>query len=235
MSKIDNSPRVVQREKFKDSFEIKEFRWTSHQESIIGQLLNKENKLIFLSGPAGSSKTLLSIYAALKYLQEKRISEILYVRTVIESASKSMGYLPGTESEKFSLFSIPLREKLDELLKPQDQTRLFKDERIKSMPVNFMRGVSLNSKFVVADELQNFTAKEIITLITRLGQFSKMILAGDLMQSDINSHSGFKQIMDIFSDEESQKQGIINIKLGTEDIMRSQIVRFIVEKLEKLL
>lgn len=234
MTKIDNSPRVAQREKFKDGFEIKEFKWTEKQKQIIEQLLDKNNKIVLLSGPAGSSKTLLSIYAALKYLQEKKISEILYVRTVIESASKSMGFLPGTEEEKFALFSIPLREKLQELLSKNDEIKLFKEERLKSLPVNFMRGISLNAKFIVGDELQNFTFKEIITLMTRIGQFSKMILAGDTMQSDINSHSGFKQVIDIFSDKESQEQGIIHIKLGTEDIMRSQIVRFIVEKLSQV-
>lgn len=235
MNKIDNSPRVAQREKFKDGFEIKEFKWTDRQKQIIEQLLNKENKIILLSGPAGSSKTLLSIYAGLKYLQEKKVSEILYVRTVIESASKSMGFLPGTEEEKFALFSIPLKEKLQELLGKNDEIKLFKEDRLKSLPVNFMRGISLNAKFIVGDELQNFTFKEIITLMTRIGQYSKMILAGDIMQSDINSHSGFKQIIDIFNDEESRKQGIITIQLGTEDIMRSGMVKYIVEKLEKTL
>jgi phosphate starvation-inducible PhoH-like protein len=231
----DSSPRVVQREKLKEIFGIKEFRWTERQKLIIEQLLDKKNQIILLSGPAGSSKTLLSIYVALKYLLEKKVDEILYVRTVIESASKSMGFLPGTEEEKFALFSIPLREKLQELVTKSDEIKLFRDDRIKCLPVNFMRGISLNAKFIVGDELQNFTFKEIVTLMTRIGKFSKLILAGDTMQSDINSHSGFKQVIEAFNDEESRNRGIISIQLGTEDIMRSEIVKFVVERLEKII
>jgi phosphate starvation-inducible PhoH-like protein len=234
MKKIDKSVRVVQREKISQNFEIKEFKWTERQIEIIKQLLNKENKIIFISGPAGSSKTLLSVLAALKYLQEKRVSELLYVRTVIESASKSLGFLPGAESDKFKPFIIPLEDKLHELLNKLEIDRLFKEDRIKCLPVNFLRGSSFNSKFIIADETQNFTYKELVTLITRIGQFSKMILVGDTMQSDVNGNSGFKQIIDIFDNEDSRKQGIIHIKLSSEDIMRSGIVRYIVETLEKV-
>ena len=230
--KKDKSVRVTQREKLTQPFEIKEFNWTENQRQIIAQLLNKENKIIFISGPAGSSKTLLSVFAALTYLKEKRVGELLYVRTVIESASKSLGFLPGAESDKFKPFMLPLEDKLYELLNKSSIDGLFKEDRIKCLPVNFLRGSSFNNKFIIGDELQNFTKKEIITLITRIGQFSKMILCGDLMQSDVNGHSGFGDILDLFSDEASQKHGIIHIKLTAADVMRSPIVKFIVEKLE---
>lgn len=232
--KKDQSPKVAQRDKISHPFEIREFKWTEKQKSVIEQLLDKNNKIIFLSGPAGSSKTLLSVFAALQYLKEKRVSELLYIRTVIESASKSLGFLPGAESDKFKPFILPLEDKLFELLNKSSIDQLFKEDRIKCLPVNFLRGSSFNSKFIIADELQNFTKKEIITLITRIGQFSKMILAGDMMQSDVNGQSGFGAILDIFDDEESRKQGIIHIKLDSSDIMRSGIVKYIVEKLEKI-
>lgn len=233
MANKDNSLRIVQRDKFKEQFQIKEFKWEDFQTNVINQLLDTKNSIILLSGPSGCSKTLLSVLAGLKYLQEKRVSQLVYTRTIIESASKSLGSLPGEDWQKFRPFSIPLEEKLEELLSQSDINKLFKDDRIKTIPINYLRGCQFNASFIIADEIQNWSWKETITLLTRAGRFTKIILAGDLTQSDLNGKSGFKQILETFDDQDSRNHGIITIHLGKEHIMRSEIVRFIVEKLEK--
>lgn len=231
MSKKDTSPRISQRNKISEDFNIKQFNWTNRQKQIIEVLQDKHARIVFLEGPAGSSKTLLSAYIALEYLKQKRISDIIYVRTVVESASKSLGFMPGELSDKFKPFLAPLEEKLDELLDRPAIDKLLKDERIVAIPVNHLRGHSFNCKFIIADEVQNYTHKEIITLITRIGRFSKMILCGDSFQSDINGKSGLQDIINIFSDEDSIKNGIVSLKLTEEDIMRDEIVKFIVRKI----
>ncbi len=228
----DTSPIVVQRDKFKDEIVIREFPWTPKQQEIINAILQKENKIIFLDGVAGTAKTLMAIYCGLVFLKTKRASEMYYVRSIIESASRSLGSLPGTEEDKFRPFAMPLDEKLYELLSKPDIDKLWKDDRIKCLPINFMRGLSINASFIVADEIQNFDKKEMTTLLTRIGKYTKLVLCGDSMQSDINGKSCLKQILNIFSDEDSKKHGIISFYLGKEDIMRSEIVQFIVEKLE---
>ncbi len=102
------------------------------------------------------------------------------------------------------------------------------------MPVNFLRGASINAKFMIADEAQNFDVKELTTILTRLGKFSKLIVAGDPSQTDlsVNGKSGFLKMFDLFNDEESRKNGIHCFSFTKDDIVRSGILRFIVERLE---
>jgi phosphate starvation-inducible protein PhoH and related proteins len=84
----------------------------------------------------------------------------------------------------------------------------------------------------VADEAQNMTKKEIITLITRIGEFSKLFICGDPDQSDINGKSGFVSVMNHFDDEESRNNGIFIFNFDEEDVVRSELVKFILKKLK---
>ena len=229
----DKSPQISQRDKIKEKLEIKEPNWTEKQKQLIDLILDKKKHIIFIDGFAGTSKTFTSVYCGLKLLSEKRVSDILYIRSVVESASKSLGFLPGESDDKFKPFTIPLDDKLNEFLHSDDINILYKDKRIKPIPYNFLRGCNWNAKFILADEAQNATVQELATLITRIGKFSKMIVCGDSRQSDINGKSGFKRIYEIFNNEQSKEQGIVCVKLGIEDVMRSGIVKYILEALEQ--
>lgn len=230
-NKKDTSPIVPQRSKFKGELSIREFPWTDKQKQIISAILDKNNKIVFIDGCAGTSKTLLAVYGGLKLLNEKRISDIIYVRSPIESASRSMGYVKGDNDEKFAPYIGPLEDKLEELLCSGDINALKGDVRIKGSPVNYLRGASWAAKYIVSDESQNFNFKELTTIITRLGKFSKLIIIGDTAQSDIRD-SGFYEMFNLFNDEESREKGIISFKLNKEDIMRSEELKFIIEKIE---
>lgn len=232
MSKKDRSPRVEQREKIKETLQIKEFEWTEKQKQLINLINDKNTQLVFIDGPSGSSKTLISVYCALLGLNQKKFTEIIYVRSLAESATKSIGSLPGEIEQKFEPFILPLEDKLEELLTKSDKDKLLQDSRIKPIPINFLRGTSFAVKFLLLDEAQNFTFKELVTAITRVGRFSKLIVLGDRRQADINGKSGFKKMFDIFNDEESRSQGIFCFEFTKDDIMRSGLVKFIVEKLE---
>ena len=130
----------------------------------------------------------------------------------------------------------PLNDKLSELLPNTDTSKreLLEQRRIQAMPVNFLRGANWTDKIVVADEAQNFSYKELVTLITRLGRGSKLFICGDFMQSDINGKTGFRTISDIFNDEESRKEGIHCFSFGIADIKRSKILKYIISKLKKV-
>jgi phosphate starvation-inducible PhoH-like protein len=231
----DTSPYVAQREKIDFHLNIRELPWTEKQKKAIEIITAKDTKIVFLSGPAGTSKSLLATYCGLKLLNEKKVSEIIYVRSIIESASKSLGALPGFCEDKFKPFALPLTDKMEELIKASDIKRLLAEERIKPIPVNFLRGASFNVNYVIADEMQNAEHFELQTIISRIGHFSKFIICGDPMQCDIKEKqkSGFKPMFDLFNDEESREQGIHCLEIGKEDIVRSEILKFIVEKLEK--
>lgn len=230
----DNSPYVFQRDKLGFDLQVRELPWTQKQKDIIELINHKDTKVVFISGPAGTSKSILATYCALKLLADRKISEIIYIRSVIESASKSLGFLPGEAGDKMKPFAMPLVDKMEELIKQQDINKLVQEERVKPIPINFLRGASFNVNFIIADEMQNAEFSEIQTIITRIGNFSKFVFCGDPMQTDIKEKgkSGFKPMFDIFNNEESRAQGIFCVELGKEDIMRSGILKFIVEKLE---
>lgn len=230
----DKSPRIPQRPKIDYTLNIRGLDWTEKQKAFIDLALNKETKIIFLSGPAGTSKSILAVYCALLMLNEKRISDIIYVRTIVESAAISMGTLPGDEHSKLKYFVSVLNDKLEELLPAGDIKKLNADERVKGMPVNYLRGASYNAKAVIVDEAQNGTFNELLTTLTRIGKFTKYFILGDPMQTDLKhkDQSGFKPMYDIFNTEQAKQQGIFCVEFGKEDIMRSEILKFIIEQVE---
>src|SRR5574343_1308571 len=205
MSKKDNSPNIHQRKKFESDIKIRERSdLTQKQIDLLNLIQNKNTKVVFVKGPAGVSKTFIAILAGLKLLQNKTISDIIYIRSIIESASKSLGSLPGSAILKMEPFLMPLMDKLEELLPAHDIQKLLDDERIKGLPINYLRGSSFNAKYIIADESQNFDKKELTTTISRLGEKSKLIILADPLQSDINGKSGFMPFYNLFNDKESQ-------------------------------
>jgi phosphate starvation-inducible PhoH-like protein len=232
--KEDKSVRVQQREKIKETLDIKPFPWTEKQQEFIKLASNKETKVIFVKGPAGSSKTLLATFIALTLLNNKNVDEILYLRAAVESSDSKIGFLPGSCEEKMSHYGVPLLEKLDELLTPGQVNKLVNDERVKVVPVGFTRGLSWSTKAILIDEAQNLTFKELVTLLTRIGKFSKCFVLADDTQSDINGKSGaFTKMCDMFDDEESRQQGVHYFELNESDILRSELCRFFVGRFSK--
>lgn len=177
--------------------------------------------------------TYLSILSALQAIKSKKVSHLIYARSIIESASKSIGALPGVLSEKLDPFLLPLKDKLDEFLDHASSNRLLEEGRIESIPINFLRGASFNATFFILDEGQNSTWKELSTVITRQGKYSKFIICGDSHQSDLNGNSGFAEMYQLFDNEEAQSNGIYCVRFDHSDIVRSGIVKYIVEKLDE--
>jgi len=205
------------------------------QKQLVRLAIDDNNKIVFISGPAGSTKTYVAVYSALKQLKANDELDLLYVRTAIESAEKGLGALPGNIDEKFNPYMAPLDDKLRELLPATTGVvgDLIKRKRVQAMPINYLRGANWTNKVVVADEAQNFTFKELTTLITRLGENSQLFICGDYMQSDINGKSGFRDMFDLFNDQESQEQGIQCFSFGLSDIKRSKILSYIIKKLSR--
>jgi len=220
---------------FKSKITVKNIGLTEKQKSLVRLGLDDNNKVIFITGPAGSTKTFMAVYCALKKLKQNDELDLMYVRTVIESAEKGLGALPGDIDEKVNPYMAPLDDKLRELLPSTTsvRTELVRTKRVQAMPVNFLRGASWVNKIVVADEAQNFTFKELTTLMTRLGENSQLFICGDYMQSDINGKSGFKDMFDLFNDEQSKEKGIHCFAFGIEDIKRSEILKYIIKKINK--
>jgi phosphate starvation-inducible PhoH-like protein len=231
----DTSPYVFQRDKIHYELKINELPWTPRQKEIIERFLDKKTKVLFLRGPAGSSKTMLAMYCGLHLLNSKKVSDLILIRSAVESADSKLGYLPGTMEEKFDVYLQPFYEKFGELLTPTCIQRLQKDDRITMCPINFARGLHFSVRFVCSDESQNLTAKEIFTLMTRLGPFCKTVICGDPDQSDLpKGKSGFNAVYNLFDNAESQEHGIYCETLTDEDIVRSELCKFIASKFKSL-
>lgn len=230
----DTSPKVHQREKIDFTLNLRGLDWTEKQKAFIELATHKDTKIIFLSGVSGTSKSILAVYCSLLLLNQKRVSDVVYVRTIVESASMSLGSLPGDVGDKFHVFASVLNDKLEELLPAGDIKRLHADQRVQGIPVNYLRGASYNAKAVIVDEAQNGTFSELLTCLTRIGKFTKYFVLGDPMQTDLKHKelSGFKTMFDIFNTEEAKQQGIYCVEFGKEDIMRSEILKFIIEQVE---
>jgi phosphate starvation-inducible PhoH-like protein len=232
-TKSASTELVIPQMKMEIKFKERKFKFTEKQQQLLKILLNDETKIVFIAGPAGTSKTFMAVYAALNLINHNE-KDIIYIRTIAESGEKSLGSLPGTVGEKFQPYLLPLEDKIQEIIEPTDAHRLKDEGRVSATPINFLRGSTLTDKIVIADEVQNFTAKEITTLITRIGEGSKIFLCGDFMQSDIKSKNGFIDFYNLFSDESSSQHGIFSFEFTEEDIKRSEILKFIVKKIKHL-
>lgn len=234
----DSSPIIHQNKKIKDELTIREFKWTEKQKEFIELFHKKDTKLILVSGPAGTSKSLISAYCGVTLLNNKRVGEILYTRPILESADSNskLGYLPGERSSKVEPYLQVMNDKLEELLPPSEIKFLKEDQRINFLEVNYARGLNIAAKFWLIDEAQGFTLKENITLLTRIATASKVIICADPTQSDLpeSKQGGFEKLFDLFNDDESKQNGIYTFTFTNEDVMRSDLCRFISTKLEEI-
>jgi phosphate starvation-inducible PhoH-like protein len=207
------------------------FPMTENQQEFYYLTQNPRTNMVFVDGPAGSSKTFLAVYSALELLKNGHVDRIIYIRSVVESSSRSIGYLKGDENEKFHPYIMPMMDKLNEILHKQDTQHLLDQEYIKAVPVNFVRGLTFHKCAVISDEIQNMTRGELTTILTRFGRHTKYFMVGDGNQSDIKD-SGFKYVFDAFNTEHSRKNDIHCVKFDTEDIVRSAILKHITQVLK---
>lgn len=187
-------------------------------------------QMSFVDGLAGTAKTYIAVYAALEMLKEGLFEKIMYIRSVVESADKSLGSLPGEIDDKFSPYAMPLIEKVTEIAGPGTCTMLRNKGLIDAIPVNFVRGLTFNNTFVIVDEAQNLTKGELTTTLTRFGRNSQYVVCGDTKQSDVRQ-SGFADVLTKFDTDDCSDKGIYTHKFDVSEIVRSKILRFICDKL----
>lgn len=227
---------VFQRPPIKTKLRIKELAWTEKQRDFFRLALDDNTNIMFVNGPAGTSKSLLAVYCGLKLLNYKKVSDLMYLRSAVESSDAKLGFLPGAAEDKLAFYNLPFLDKLDELLTSTNPEKLEKEKRISMFPVNFARGMSWNAKFIILDEAQNCTQKEITTVMTRLGPHSKLFILADPMQTDLKNGSvgAFEKMFNVFTDQESQAQGIHTFTFDEDDIMRSELVKYVTKKLKHI-
>lgn len=224
----------LQSSQFHLNFEVNQkFQLKQTHQNIIDTINDEHTKMVFVDGPAGSAKSYMGVYCALMALKNKTVDKIYYIRSIVESASKQIGSLPGEIDNKFLPWTMPLIEKVSELTNKYVSDNLFASGMLVGMPVNFTRGLTFNRSFVIIDEFQNLTVAEMVTLLTRFGRKSKYVVLGDSSQADIGKTTCIDRILKCFDNDESIKNNIHAYSLTKDDIVRSEILKFIVAQLER--
>lgn len=217
------------------NIKVKEFDWTPKQKEFFKIAQAEDTRIMFVSGPAGTSKTLLSVYCGLKLLRVGDVSEIMYLRSAVESSEARLGFLPGSAEEKLNFYNYPFIDKISELVENATPQRLMNENKISMFPINYARGLNWSEKFIILDEAQNSTKKELTTVLTRLSTGSKCFVIGDPMQTDLRYNGGaFERMANLFNDAESLQAGVKTFAFDEDDVMRDEIVKFLVKKLKAL-
>ncbi|MCX6443220.1 MAG: PhoH family protein [Actinobacteria bacterium] len=189
-----------------------------------------EHTITFGIGPAGTGKTYLAMAMAVAALQAKKINRIILTRPAVE-AGESLGFLPGTLSEKIDPYLRPLFDALHDMIDIDTIPRLMQSGIIEVAPLAYMRGRTLNDAFVILDEAQNTTPEQMKMFLTRLGFGSKMVITGDVTQIDLpnSQKSGLKVVRDILQDIDD----IAFLELTAEDVVRHRLIGDIVKAYDK--
>lgn len=188
-----------------------------------------ENVITFCQGVAGSGKTHIAVGMAIEYLLEEKVNKIVITRPVVESGEK-IGYLPGTAEEKLHPYLLPLLDEVHYFISAGQYNSLKLNNRIEIVPLGLMRGRNFHNSFIVADECQNASYDQLKMLLTRIGNNSKMVLTGDVSQSDLNRHmqGGFYNMIKALDGVD----GIGVSLLDHSDIIRNPIISKIISRLD---
>jgi phosphate starvation-inducible PhoH-like protein len=185
----------------------------------------RRHDLTFAIGPAGSGKTYLAVAMAVEALKHQQVRKIVLVRPAVE-AGESLGFLPGDLQAKINPYLRPLLDALHEMIDYDQIKRHMEMDVIEVLPLAYMRGRTLNEAFVILDEAQNTTLPQMKMFLTRMGMGSKMVVSGDVTQTDLPPHarSGLNDALTRLKPIE----GVAIVRLTKSDIVRHRLVQQIV-------
>jgi len=186
--------------------------------------------MVFAIGPAGTGKTYLAVASAVAALRDKRVNKLILTRPAVE-AGERLGFLPGDLEAKIDPYLRPLYDALYDLLDFEKAQKLFERKVIEIAPLAYMRGRTLSEAFIILDEAQNATGPQMKMFLTRLGFGSKMVVTGDVTQTDLprGEESGLSAANRILPGV----KGISFVYLTQEDVVRHSLVQRIIEAYEK--
>ena len=205
---------------------------TANQERYVSLLNDQSTKILFAVGPAGTGKTMLACNHAIKELKSGNIQKIVITRPVVPVEEEEIGFLPGNINKKMDPWTRPIFDIFYEFYQKRDVENMLYNNVIEISPLAFMRGRTFKHAYIIADEMQNSSPNQMLMLTTRIGDGSKMIITGDLKQSDRGMNSGLSDFINkykLYNDYlirtgNETKYGINIVELNNSDIERSKII-----------
>lgn len=198
-------------------------------------LLNliKEKQITFVAGPAGSGKTFLSLAKSLQLISdgETPYERIYLLKSVITLQEESIGFIKGEIDDKLKPSVMSFLMNLSKLIDTAQMQKLIENDLVIALPIGYMRGLSIDNSIIILDEVQNITLENLRTILTRIGENSKIIAMGDLRQIDIKnkSKSSLYTAMGLFEGIDE----IGSFEFNEEDIVRNPLIQKIERKFEE--
>lgn len=201
------------------------------QRYLLSEIRNHD--ITICDGIAGSGKTYVALYEGILGVLTKRFDKVILCKSVISTPNENIGFIPGTVEEKMEPHIISYKGNMKKMLNNESNVeRLFKEKKVEVLPLAYIRGVTLDKSFIIIDESQNITMDLFKSIITRIGEDSKMIFLGDTEQIDFNQdklkkQSALQHIINIFKDEEY----IGYCHFNDDEVVRNPIIPKIIQKL----
>lgn len=213
----------------------------SNQRLALSYLNDASKTVVFLTGSAGTGKSMLAAYRAATLLKQKKINKVYLVRPAVV-VGKSVGMLPGDVKEKLGPYFKQTMTHLRKFLGNGFMTYCLNKEVIEMQPVEYLRGQSFEDCLVIAEEVQNFTAEEMEMMLTRMGEGGEIIFTGDTKQHDLRGISGLAKTIELIGNMLSSHPSYLNhedidnldagigiVQFKPEDVVRSGLTRTFVK------
>ena len=199
---------------------------TFNQGQYVNALNKKEDSITVVIGPAGTGKTLMACNSAVNCLKENKIDKIIITRPVVP-VEEDIGFLPGSMAKKMDPWTRPIFDIFEEYYSKAQVNNMVLNGQIEISPLGYMRGRTFKNAFIIADEMQNSSPNQMYMLLTRIGENSRMVITGDLEQSDKLEHNGLKDLIHKLKSVENTTN-IMLVELNNTDIQRSELVSQVV-------
>lgn len=235
---VNSTPKTMRRKKPINVNHLKEIEPITPNQSKVFDAYD-EGKNLFLYGCAGTGKTFIAMYLALKEILSgiSNYDKLYMVRSLVPT--REIGFLPGDHADKSRLYQIPYKNMVEYMFNmPDDPSydmlydNLMEQQTISFWSTSFLRGTTLNNSIIIVDECQNLSFHELDSIITRVGKDCKIIFAGDIRQTDLvkstekNGILNFMQILEIMDE-------FVHVEFDVDDIVRSGLVRsYLLSKLK---
>lgn len=207
--------------KLKNDFEAKTYGQKEYIRAVY------DNTVIFVTGPAGSGKSFLALGIACRGLINGDFDKIVIARPTVEASPKGLGFLPGGINEKISPYVLPAISHLKYFLGEQTYSNFIRDKKICFEPLEYMRGSTYNNSFLILEEAQNCTKEQLIMFVTRMGISSKIVIDGDIDQTDLRKNEDGVGDMEYMMNklEKSNLEEFQMFRLTENDIVRNKLLK----------